>query len=129
MEDKRKVTNIKYKRMDKDHEIKDTINGMEKMVLGDKGVGLLEHLGLTPGTIQKSLDEQWDKDFEALLEEHKEFIFWESRKRSAACLEEWMNERKDSNVRFTQEDVIQKMQSSLKHAELDVLKELVEKYL
>ncbi len=58
LEKNKKIVDIRYKQMDKDPEIKEITNAMERFVLGDKGVGLLEGLGLTPGGIQKSFDRQ-----------------------------------------------------------------------
>ena len=78
-----KITDIKYKQLDKNSEIRGVTGEMEKLLLGEQGIGLLNDLGLTPGRLQKSLDEQFNKDFEELLEKHKEYIFGESRKRSA----------------------------------------------
>ncbi|MBK5491761.1 hypothetical protein [Bacillus sp. TH13] len=77
MEENKKIIDIKYKQMDKNPEIKEITNTMERFVLGDKGVGLLEHLGLTPGRIQKSLDEQWEIDVNKMIEEHKSYILQE----------------------------------------------------
>lgn len=124
-----KVTDIKYKRMDKDQDIRKTTNEMERFILGDKGVGLMEHLGLTPGRIQKHLDEEWDKSFEALLEEHKDHIFWESRRRSADTVQKWRQEMDDSGTMFSSDDMIKVLQDSLKEAEIEVVKELVETHL
>lgn len=124
-----KVTDIKYKQMDKDQGIRKTTNEMERFILGDKGVGLMEHLGLTPGKIQKHLDEEWDKAFEAMLEEHKDHIFWEARRRSADKVEKWRREMDDSGTMFTSDEMIKMLQDSLKEAEIEVVKELVEKHL
>lgn len=124
-----KVTDIKYKQMDKDQDIRKTTNQMERFILGDKGVGLMEHLGLTPGKIQKYLDDEWDHAFEALLEEHKDHIFWEARRRSADKVEKWRREKDAAGTAFTTDDVIGMLQESLKEAEIEVVKELVEKHL
>lgn len=124
-----KVTDIKYKQMDKDEDIRKTTNEMERFILGDKGVGLLEHLGLTPGKVQKQLDEEWDKAFEALLEEHKDHIFWESRRRSADKIQKWRQEMDDSETVITADDVMAAIRDSLKESETEVVKELVEKHL
>lgn len=123
------VTDIKYKQMDRDEDIRKTTNEMERFILGDKGVGLLEHLGLTPGKIQKQLDDEWDKAFEALLEEHKDHIFWEARRRSAVKVEEWRKEMTDSGNTLTEDKIIEVLQETLKEAETEVVKELVEKHL
>jgi hypothetical protein len=124
-----KVTDIKYKQMDKDEDIRKTTNGMERFILGDKGVGLLEHLGLMPGKIQKHLDEEWDKAFEELLEEHKDHIFWEARRRSADMVQKWRQEMDDSRTVFTAGDMMKVLHDSLKEAEIEVVKELVDHYL
>lgn len=123
------VTDIKYKQMDKDADIRQATNQMERLVLGEKGVGLLDHLGLTPGKIQRHLDEEWDRAFEELLQEHKDYIFRESRKRSAEDVEKWRKEMDDTETRFSVDDIIQKLQESQKSAEMEVVKELVDQYL
>ena len=96
MNEGKKVTNIRYKQMDRDPDIKDVTNSMERLILGEKGVGLSEHLGLTPGKIQRFLDDEREKEIEALLEEHKEHIFWEARRRSADRVQAWIAEMKNS---------------------------------
>lgn len=118
------VTNIKYKQLDKDKGVSLMIEDMERYILGEKGVGLSKHLGLTPGKVQKALDDQWDEEFEKLLKEHGEYIFWESRKRSA---EKMQNQIKMSKI--SMEDIEKVMEQSLKEAELEVVKELVDKYM
>lgn len=124
-----KVTHIKYKQMDKDENIRKTTNEMERFILGDKGVGLMEHLGLTPGKIQKHLDDEWDRAFEELLEEHKDHIFWESRRRSAVKVQQWRREMDDSDITITVDDVMAAIRDTLKEAETEVVRELVEKNL
>lgn len=120
------VIDIKYKQMDKDPEIKEIINGIERIILGDKAVGLLEHLGLTPGKVQKSLDEQWEREFDDLLEENKKYIFEESRNRSNNMFQMWMKEIKGTEIKFTEETIFAKLEEFKKEAELQVIKELVE---
>ncbi len=127
MTEKNNVTNIKYKQLDRNKEIKETTNALEELVLGKKGIGLLDHLGLTPGRIQKSLDEQFDLDFENLLEEHKEFIILESRKRSGKHMEQWINNQ--DKKEYNHEEVTEEMTKILKQAEIEVVQELVDKYL
>ncbi|MFI9225294.1 hypothetical protein ACIGQ5_22650 [Peribacillus frigoritolerans] len=89
-----KVTNIKYKQMDKCLKIKGN-NEMERFVLGEKGVGLLDHFGLTPGKIQKYLDEGKEKELEELIKEHRDYIFWEFRKRSAEMVQYMIKENEE----------------------------------
>jgi hypothetical protein len=129
LEEKRKITNIKYKQMDRDSEIKETTNNMERLILGDKGVGILKELGLTPGKIQKYLDEQWDRRFSEILEEHKEYIFWESRKRSTVMVQEWLSRMNESDTPFNQDELTDKMREALKVSEIEVVKELIEEHL
>ncbi|MEQ2529148.1 hypothetical protein WMO40_20955 [Bacillaceae bacterium CLA-AA-H227] len=123
--DENKVTNIKYKQMDKDPEIKKVTNSMEKLILGEKGVGLMDALGLTPGRIQKYLDDSRNEEFEQLLDEHKEYIFWESRKRSAKDLESYMKEHTFKSI----DDMTNKLEEFLKKSEIEVIQELVNEYL
>ncbi|WP_255292408.1 hypothetical protein [Bacillus cereus] len=123
------VINIKYKQMDKDPEIKKVINGMERFILGDRAVGLMEHLGLTPGRIQKNLDEQWETEFDELIEEHKTYIFEESRKRSFDMLQKWTNEMNNPNEKITKEELMKKMGEEQQKAEIQVIKELLDKHL
>lgn len=120
------VINIKYKQMDKDPEIKEIVNGIERLILGDKAVGLLEHLGLTPGKVQKSLDEQWEREFDDLLEENKNYIFEETRNRSINMFQMWMKEMKGTEIKFTEETIFAKLEEFQQEAELQVIKELVE---
>ncbi|MGA4465997.1 hypothetical protein ACPA2L_25665 [Bacillus bombysepticus] len=120
------VINIKYKQMDKDPEIKEITNGIEHFILGDKAVGLLEHLGLTAGKVQKFLDDQWEKEFDELLEKNKNYIFEESRNRSINMFQLWIKEVKGSEIKFTEETIFEKLEEFQKKAELQVIKELVE---
>lgn len=129
MEKDNTVINIKYKQMDKDPEIKKVINGMERFILGDRAVGLMEHLGLTPGRIQKTLDEQFEKEFDELIEKHKTYIFEESRKRSFDMLQKWTNEMNNPNGKITKEELMKKMGEEQQKAEIQVIKELLEKHL
>lgn len=129
MNEREKVTNIRYKQMDKDPEINDMMNGMERLILGEKGIGLLEHLGMTPGRIQKFLDDEREKEIEAILEEHRDHIFWEARRRSADRVHTWITEMRESESPVTEEDMTKKLQESLKACELEVIGELIEKYV
>lgn len=54
--DQDRVTDIKYKQMDKDPELKNGTEAIERMFLGEKGVGLFSALGITPGKVQLHLD-------------------------------------------------------------------------
>lgn len=113
--------------MDRDPEIKKVTNEMERFFFGEKGVGLIEELGLNPGKVQKSLDEQLDREFEEMIEENKEYIFFESRKRAAEMDMEWFKEQKASpNL---EEELKERMEQSIKEKELEIIKELVEKHL
>lgn len=127
MDKEKKITNIKYKQMDRDPEIKKVTNEMEKLFFGEKGIGLMGQLGLNPGKIQKSLDDQWEKEFETMLEENQDYIFWESRKRAAEYNNDWLKELKISSI--PEEELKEQMEKSIKKAELEVIKELVEKHL
>ncbi|SEG78580.1 hypothetical protein SAMN04487919_12645 [Bacillus sp. ok061] len=120
------VINIKYKQMDKDPEIKEITNEIERIILGDKAVGLLEHLGLTAGKVQKFLDEQWEKEFDELLEENKNYIFEETRNRSINMFQMWMKEMKGTEIKFTEEIIFEKLDEFQRKAELQVIEELVE---
>lgn len=91
-----KVTDINYKRMDKDPDLKRDINAMERMFLGEKGLGIMAALGLTPGRIQKGIDEQREAEFNRILEENKEYVFWETRKRSSENMRVWVETIDDS---------------------------------
>lgn len=127
MGENERVVNIKYKQMDKDPQINKVVNEMEKMILGAKGIGLLQELGLTPGRIQKSLDDQWEKEFQELIEENKDYIFWESRKRSATHVQDWLSKCKDKGI--NEKELTEEMKRSIKLCEIEVIKELVEKNL
>jgi hypothetical protein len=127
--EREKVTNIRYKQMDKDPEINDMMNSMEHFILGKKGVGLLEHLGMTPGKIQKFLDDEREKEIEAILEGHRDHIFWEARRRSAVRVQAWITEMKESQSPVTEKDMTEKLDESLKACELEVMSELIEKHL
>lgn len=127
MDKEKKITNIKYKQMDRDPEIKKVTNEMEKLFFGEKGIGLMGQLGLNPGKIQKSLDDQWEKEFETMLEENQDYIFWESRKRAAEYNNDWLKGLKISSI--PEEELKEQMEKSIKKAELEVIKELVEKHL
>ncbi|XKK34265.1 hypothetical protein HFP66_00580 [Bacillus sp. A17A.1] len=110
MEENKKIVDIKYKQMDKDPEIKEITNAMERFVLEDKGVGLLEGLGLTPGRIQKSLDEQWEIDVNKMIEEHKSYILQESQNRSLDMMKKWIQDMEDSKTEIKQEATFKKLQ-------------------
>jgi hypothetical protein len=127
--EREKVTNIRYKQMDKDPEINDMMSSMERLILGEKGVGLSAHLGMTPGKIQKFLDDEREKEIEAILEEHRDHIFWEARRRSAGQVQAWMAEMKASETPITEEGMTEKLTESLKASEIEVIEELIEKYL
>ena len=127
MDKEKKITNIKYKQMDRDPEIKKVTDEMEKLFFGEKGIGLMGQLGLNPGKIHKSLDDQWEKEFETMLEENQDYIFWESRKRAAEDNNEWLKELKISSI--PEEELKEQMDKSIKKAEIEVIKELVEKHL
>ncbi|MGY3716055.1 hypothetical protein ACWE42_11065 [Sutcliffiella cohnii] len=49
------VESIEYKRLDRD--MKEDIHQMEKMMFGEKGIGLIEALGVTPGKLAKHFEE------------------------------------------------------------------------
>ncbi|MEW9122700.1 MAG: hypothetical protein AB2421_08300 [Thermotaleaceae bacterium] len=51
-----------YIDMDRDEDIKKQINIMEKMILGEKGVGILAALGITPSKVQRSLDSETEDE-------------------------------------------------------------------
>jgi hypothetical protein len=51
-----------YAEMDRDAKIKKQIPAMEKMILGEKGVGILDALGITPSKVQKQLDTWVEED-------------------------------------------------------------------
>ncbi|HFK1767215.1 TPA: hypothetical protein ACGXQA_005879 [Bacillus mobilis] len=129
MEENKKIINIKYKQMDKNLEIKEVTNTMERFVLGDKGVGLLEHLGLTPGRIQKSLDEQWEIDVNKMIEEHKSYILEESQKRSLDMMKNWIQDMEDSKTEIKKEATFKKLQEVRKKAEMQVIQELADEHL
>ncbi|WP_255449895.1 hypothetical protein [Bacillus sp. BPN334] len=129
MEKNKKIVDIKYKQMDKDPEIKEITNAMERFVLGDKGVGLLEGLGLTPGGIQKSLDEQWEIDVNKMIEEHKSYILQESQKRSLDMMKKWIQDMEDSKTEIEQEATFKKLQELQQEAEIQVIKELADEHL
>lgn len=126
LEDKHKVSKIKYKQMDRDPEIKKVTNEMEQLIFGEKGIGLMGGLGLSPGKIQKSLDNQWKKGFEKLLVEHQEYIFFESRKRAVELDRKWISEQGDD---IQEDKLLERMQKSIKQSELEVIGELVEKHM
>lgn len=115
--------------MDKNPEIKEITNTMERFVLGDKGVGLLEHLGLTPGRIQKSLDEQWEIDVNKMIEEHKSYIFEESQKRSLDMMKNWIQDMEDSKTEIKKEATFKKLQELRQKAEMQVRQELADEHL
>lgn len=115
-----KVTNIKYKQMDKDPVIKENINMMEQQILGEKGVGLLNALGLSPGKIQKHLDDEMDREIDRIKEENKEYIIKERIDRALKKVEDQLKE----GNKF---DLVIEMQEAIKEAELDIIKELMEK--
>ncbi|KAB2329425.1 hypothetical protein [Bacillus mesophilum] len=119
-----KVSNIKYKRMDNDPDIKRTITEIERLILGEKGIGLMDALKITPGRVQKQLDDEWDQEFERILEDNKDYIFWEARKRSAAHVHKWIEEQKNE---INEEDLLSRMQEGLKLAEIEVVRELLER--
>ncbi|PEY47889.1 hypothetical protein CN348_24290 [Bacillus cereus] len=129
LEENKKIINIKYKQMDKNLEIKEVTNTMERFVLGDKGVGLLEHLGLTPGRIQKSLDEQWEIDVNKMIEEHKSYILEESQKRSLDMMKNWIQDMEDSKTEIKKEATFKKLQEVRKKAEMQVIQELADEHL
>lgn len=129
MEENKKIIDIKYKQMDKDPEIKEITNAMERFVLGDKGVGLLEGLGLTPGRIQKSLDEQWEIDVNKMIEEHKSYILEESQKRSLDMMQKWIQDMEDSKMEIKKEATFKKLQELRQKAEIQVIKELADEHL
>jgi hypothetical protein len=54
-----------YSEMDRNEEIRKQTNTMEKMILGEKGVGILDALGMTPSKIQKHLDTWIEEDDES----------------------------------------------------------------
>lgn len=69
------VEPILYKQIDR--EMKKDINGMERMLLGEKGVGLLEHLGVTPSKIQRSLDDlEQDRKRRMMLRNSDKMFEW-----------------------------------------------------
>ncbi|MGX1266629.1 hypothetical protein RKD55_004573 [Rossellomorea marisflavi] len=129
MSEENKVTNIRYKQMDRDPEIKAVTNDIERLILGEQGVGFSEHLGITPGKVLKSLEDQRQKEIEALLEEHHDHIFWEARKRSAIGVQAWITEMKESETPITEEAMTEKLTESTKASEIEVIEELIEKYL
>ncbi|WP_242291523.1 hypothetical protein [Bacillus cereus group sp. BfR-BA-01356] len=129
LEENKKIIDIKYKQMDKNLEIKEITNTMERFVLGGKGVGLLEHLGLTPGRIQKSLDEQWEKDVNKMIEEHKSYILEESQKRSLDMMKNWIQDMEDSKTEIKKEATFKKLQELRKKAEMQVIQELADEHL
>lgn len=120
LEENKKIVDIKYKQMDKDPEIKEITNAMERFVLEDKGVGLLEGLGLTPGRIQKSLDEQWEIDVNKMIEEHKSYILQESQNRSLDMMKKWIQDMEDSKTEIKQEATFKKLQELQQEAETQV---------
>ncbi|HIE8455904.1 TPA: hypothetical protein ACXPT9_004930 [Bacillus cereus] len=129
LEENNKIIDIKYKQMDKDPEIKEITNAMERLVLGDKGVGLLEGFGLNPGRIQKSLDEQWEIDVNKIIEEHKSYILQESQKRSLDMMKKWIQDMEDSKMEIKKEATFKKLQELQQEAEIQVIKELVDEHL
>ncbi|ADY24913.1 hypothetical protein P4U20_13170 [Bacillus paranthracis] len=129
LEENKKIIDIKYKQMDKDPEIKEITNAMERLVLGDKGVGLLEGLGLNPGRIQKSLDEQWEIDVNKMIEEHKSYILQESQKRSLDMMKKWIQDMEDSKMEIKKEATFKKLQELQQEVEIQVIKELVDEHL
>lgn len=118
----KKVTNIKYKQMDKDPEIKKVTNEMERFFFGEKGVGLMAALGMNPGKIQKHLDEEFDKELDRILAENQDYIFRESRIRNADHMQEWINGKE----KIDQDELMQEMSSNLKKCEIEVIQELME---
>ena len=121
MAEKKKVTDIKYKQMDKDPEIKEVTNEMERLILGEKGVGLMDALNMTPGRVQLFLDEENDREFDRILAENKEYILEERTNRAIAKIE--AGEYKAENP----EDMQSVFNAAVKEQELIVIQELLKK--
>lgn len=117
----KKVTPIKYKQLDNDPKIKQVTNEMEKHLLGEQGVGLLDALGLTPGRTQKLLDDEFERNVETVMEKHKDYIVIERTKRAVEAMEIWIRENNGSSM------VIEQFEKEGKKAELDIIRELMEK--
>lgn len=129
MSEQNKVTDIRYKQVDRDPDVKAVTNDIERLILGEKGIGLSEHLGITPGKVLQSLENERKNAIEALLEEHHDHIFWEARKRSAVQVQAWMTEMKTSGEPITEKAMAEKLTESTKASEIEVIDELIEKYL
>lgn len=121
MAENKKVTDIKYKQMDKDPEIKKVSNEMERSILGEKGVGLMDALSMTPGRVQRFLDEENEKEFDRILAENKEYILEERTNRAIAKIE--AGEYKVDNP----EDMQSVFNAAVKEQELIVIQELLKK--
>jgi hypothetical protein len=120
------VTNIKYKQIDKGSEINKVTNEMEDFFFCQQSIGSLDYFGMNPGKIQKFLDKQKEMEFQELLEEHKDYIFWESRKRLAKLLQNLMDEPEKS---LSENQIVEELQECLKKAEVQVIEELWDKHL
>ena len=118
--EKNKVTDIKYKQLDKH------MNSMESFIFGDAGVGLMDSIGLTPGRIQKYLDEQLEREFEEVLKENKEFILKESRARALPIYEEWLHDSFSHSEEIPQNELSSKFIEIVKEKEVEIIKELMD---
>lgn len=125
--EKNKVTDIKYKQLDKDPEIKQHVSSMESIIFGDAGIGLMDSLGMNPGRIQKSLDEQLERKFDEVLKENKEFILKESRVRALPIYEEWLNDSLSHGQENTPNELSAKFIEILKEKEVEIIIELMDK--
>lgn len=126
---KEKVTNIKYKQMDKDEEIKQVTNEMERYIFGEKGIGLLDAMGMTPGKVQKSLDDQKENEIKDIIEEHKEYIFEESLKRVKRKFLEYATDSEKGNKMVSPEEEHYLLIEALESYKMEVIEELIQQYL
>lgn len=115
-----KVTNIKYKQLDKDPEFKESINNIERLVMGEKAVGLFEHLGLTPGKVQKHLDEMFDQQVEELIVKNKDYIFKERMERGLKRMEAFLEDPTTDKTRYPEY-----FAQVTREVELEIIKELI----
>lgn len=130
MDSNKKVTNIRYKQADRDPKTKAFIKDLEQNTFGDKGVGLFEYLGFSPGKILKHLDDKHEEEFEDLLREHEDYIFWEARKRSNETIRSWLEEMQETNQEHLIEERLPEiMQEAIKAQEIKVVEELVNKHM
>lgn len=121
-----KVTNIKYKQMDRDPKIIKGFEAIEHMLFGEKSVGLhktLRAFEITPGAIQKHLDDEFMTEVKQIIDDNKDYIFRESRIRAIRNMQLWIkgkeNVGKDEAAEFLGRDI--------DRCKTEVINELLEK--